>query len=219
MPSKFTDKHWYSFSELTYRCHLMRAGYLLLASFLHFTYSGQWLRFLKTIWASCFFLYWNAFFPLQLEAGIRSGDIESFKFIERAWKLISPTAAKEKDDHHGNKRGSIGMVQCNDLYMLASWNFCSFILISDVLCHLVQGDRHNRRIPTAHESRERLRNSEIFKRKLDDPNDEKQKKWDWNWCSKAPFLLHLPESTENGIGGCNEFVGSHAATGETEMEL
>ncbi|CAD6262551.1 unnamed protein product [Miscanthus lutarioriparius] len=84
---------------------------------------------------------------IQLEAGIRNGDIESFKFIERAWKLISPPAAKEKDDHHGNKRGSIGM-----------------------------GDRHNRRIPTAHESRERLRNSEIFKRKLDDPNDEKQKK-------------------------------------------
>ena len=41
---------------------------------------------------------------------------------------------------------------------------------------MVQGDRHNRRIPTAHESRERLRNSEIFKRKLDDSNDEKQKK-------------------------------------------
>jgi hypothetical protein len=47
-------------------------------------------------------------------------------------------------------------------------------------CHLFQGDRHNRRIPTAHESRERLRNSDIFKRKLDDPNDEKQKKSDWN---------------------------------------
>ncbi|CAD6259864.1 unnamed protein product [Miscanthus lutarioriparius] len=84
---------------------------------------------------------------VELEAGIRSGDIESFKFIERAWKLISPSAAKEKDGHLGNKIGSIGM-----------------------------GDRQNRGIPTAHESRERLRNSDIFKRKLDDSNDEKQKK-------------------------------------------
>lgn len=88
---------------------------------------------------------------IQLEASIRSGDIESFKFIQRAWNLVFPRAAKEKDAHHGNKRDSIGM-----------------------------GDRHNRRIPTAHESRERLRNSDIFKRKLDDPNDEKQKKSDWN---------------------------------------
>ncbi|CAN6240643.1 unnamed protein product [Urochloa humidicola] len=88
---------------------------------------------------------------IQLEAGIRSGDIESFNFIERAWKLIFPRAAKEKDGHHRNKRDSIGM-----------------------------GDRHNRRIPSAHESRERLRNSDIFKRKLDEPNEEKQKKSDWN---------------------------------------
>ncbi|CAL5015226.1 unnamed protein product [Urochloa decumbens] len=84
---------------------------------------------------------------IQLEAGIRSGDIESFKFIER----IFPSAAKEKDGHRGNKRDSIGM-----------------------------GDRHNRRIPSAHESRERLRNSDIFKRKLDEPNEEKQNKSDWN---------------------------------------
>lgn len=88
---------------------------------------------------------------IQLEASIRSGDIESFKFIQRTWNLIFPSAAKEKDVHHGNNRGSIGM-----------------------------DDRHNRRIPTAHESRERLRNSDIFKRKLDDPSDEKQKKSDWN---------------------------------------
>jgi hypothetical protein len=45
---------------------------------------------------------------------------------------------------------------------------------------LFQGDRHNRRIPSAHESRERLRNSDIFKRKLDEPNEEKQNKSDWN---------------------------------------
>lgn len=83
---------------------------------------------------------------IQLEAGIRSGDIKSFEFVERAWNLIFPSAAKEKDGHHGNKRDSIGT-----------------------------GNRHNRRIPTAHESRETLRNSDIFKRKLDGPNDEKQK--------------------------------------------
>ncbi|CAL5015227.1 unnamed protein product [Urochloa decumbens] len=64
---------------------------------------------------------------------------------------IFPSAAKEKDGHRGNKRDSIGM-----------------------------GDRHNRRIPSAHESRERLRNSDIFKRKLDEPNEEKQNKSDWN---------------------------------------
>lgn len=58
--------------------------------------------------------------PLQLEAGIRSGDIESFKFFERASKLIFPSAAKEKDGHHGDNRGSIGMVQSKELYMLAS---------------------------------------------------------------------------------------------------
>ncbi|RLM66194.1 uncharacterized protein C2845_PM16G17920 [Panicum miliaceum] len=99
--------------------------------------------------AASFFL--KCFLPLQLEAGIRSGDIESFNFVERAWKLIFPSPAKEKDGHHGNKRDSIGM-----------------------------GDRHNRRIPSAHESRERLRNSDIFKRKLDEPNEEKQNKSDWN---------------------------------------
>ena len=47
--------------------------------------------------------------------------------------------------------------------------------IDDLLLYLFQGDRHNRRIPSAHESRERLRNSDIFKRKLDEPNEEKQK--------------------------------------------
>ncbi|KAG2568332.1 uncharacterized protein LOC120682879 [Panicum virgatum] len=83
---------------------------------------------------------------IQLEAGIMSGDIESFTFVERAWKLIFPSPAKKKDDHHGNKKDSIGM-----------------------------GARHDRRIPSAHESRERLRNSDIFKRKLDEPNEEKQK--------------------------------------------
>ncbi|KAL5650237.1 hypothetical protein ACJX0J_041046, partial [Zea mays] len=46
---------------------------------------------------------------IQLEASIRSGDIESFKFIQRAWNLVFPRAAKEKDAHHGNKRDSIGM--------------------------------------------------------------------------------------------------------------
>ncbi|RLM75013.1 uncharacterized protein C2845_PM15G19810 [Panicum miliaceum] len=88
---------------------------------------------------------------IQLEAGIRSGDIESFNFVKRAWKLIFPSPAKEKDGHHGNKTDSIGM-----------------------------GDRRNRRIPSAHESRERLRNSDIFKRKLDEPNEEKQNKSDWD---------------------------------------
>ena len=78
------------------------------------------MRFLTIIQASCFFFVLRCFLPLQLEAGIRNGDIESFKFIERAWKLISPTAAKEKDGHLGNKGGSIGMVQCKELYMLAS---------------------------------------------------------------------------------------------------
>lgn len=63
--------------------------------------------------------------------------------------------------------------------MLASWNLV-YLYLNDLLCHLFQDDRHNRRIPTAHESRERLRNSDIFKRKLDDPSDEKQKKSDWN---------------------------------------
>lgn len=44
---------------------------------------------------------------------------------------------------------------------------------------MVQGSG-NRRIPSAHESREKLRNSDIFKRRLDEPNDEKQNKSDWN---------------------------------------
>jgi hypothetical protein len=43
----------------------------------------------------------------------------------------------------------------------------------------VQGHHSNTRIPSAHESREKLRNSDIFKRKLDEPNDEKSKKSDW----------------------------------------
>ena len=52
--------------------------------------------------------------------------------------------------------------------------------IDDLLLYLFQGDRHNRRIPSAHESRERLRNSDIFKRKLNEPNEDKQNKSDWN---------------------------------------
>nr|CAB3485558.1 unnamed protein product [Digitaria exilis] len=91
------------------------------------------------------------YFNWLLEAGIRSGDIESFNFMERARKLIFPSAAKEKDGRRGNKRDSIGM-----------------------------GDRDSRRIPSAHESRERLRNSDIFKRKLDEPSEDKQNKSDWN---------------------------------------
>jgi hypothetical protein len=46
--------------------------------------------------------------------------------------------------------------------------------------HLFQGRRPNKRIPSAHESRERLRYSEIFKRRLYDPVDEKQNKSDWD---------------------------------------
>ncbi|TVU16011.1 hypothetical protein EJB05_39557, partial [Eragrostis curvula] len=88
---------------------------------------------------------------IQLEAAASSGDIESFKFVERARNLFFPSAAKEKDAHHGNKRDSIGT-----------------------------GRRPNKRIPSAHESRERLRNSDIFKRRLDDPIDEKRKKSDWD---------------------------------------
>ncbi|KAL6843666.1 hypothetical protein ACP4OV_026237 [Aristida adscensionis] len=88
---------------------------------------------------------------IQLEASIRSGDIESFNLLESARKLIFPSAVKEKDVHHGNRRDSIGT-----------------------------GRRENRRIPSAHESRERLRNSDIFKRKLDDPIDEKRNKSDWD---------------------------------------
>ncbi|GJN26613.1 hypothetical protein PR202_gb14557 [Eleusine coracana subsp. coracana] len=88
---------------------------------------------------------------IQLEAAIRNGDIESFQFVERAWNLLFPSAAKEKDAYHGNKRDSIRT-----------------------------GQRPNKRIPSAHESRERLRNSDIFKRRLDDPIDEKRNKSDWD---------------------------------------
>uniref|UniRef100_A0A0D9W8P9 Uncharacterized protein n=1 Tax=Leersia perrieri TaxID=77586 RepID=A0A0D9W8P9_9ORYZ len=87
---------------------------------------------------------------VQLEASIRSGDIETFTFIQRAWRLIFPSALKEKDAQHANKGKSIST------------------------------DRGSRRIPSAHEAREKLRNSDIFKRRLDEPNDEKQNKSDWN---------------------------------------
>jgi hypothetical protein len=86
---------------------------------------------------------------LQLEASIRTGDIETFRFVQRAWRLIFPSALKE-DVQHRNKGKSIRM------------------------------GSGNRRIPSAHESREKLRNSDIFKRRLDEPNDEKQNKSDWN---------------------------------------
>jgi len=55
---------------------------------------------------------------LQLEAGIRSGDIESFNFF--------PSPAKKKDDHHGNKKDSIGMVRIKELNnILGSWKLGS----------------------------------------------------------------------------------------------
>ncbi|CAM0903168.1 unnamed protein product [Alopecurus aequalis] len=87
---------------------------------------------------------------VQLEAAIRSGDIESFKFVEKAQKLFFPTTLKEKDAQRGKKRESLG-----------------------------PGHQGNTRIPSAHESREKLRNSDIFKRRLDEPSDEKPKKSDW----------------------------------------
>uniref|UniRef100_K3Y9G4 Uncharacterized protein n=1 Tax=Setaria italica TaxID=4555 RepID=K3Y9G4_SETIT len=62
---------------------------------------------------------------IQLEAGIRSGDIESFNLIERAWKLVFPSSVKEKDGPHGNRRDSIGMVRIKELHILGSWNLCS----------------------------------------------------------------------------------------------
>ncbi|XP_052151154.1 uncharacterized protein LOC127769599 [Oryza glaberrima] len=86
---------------------------------------------------------------VQLEASIRTGDIETFRFVQRAWRLIFPSALKE-DVQHRNKGKSI------------------------------RTGSGNRRIPSAHESREKLRNSDIFKRRLDEPNDEKQNKSDWN---------------------------------------
>jgi len=58
--------------------------------------------------------------------------------------------------------------------ILGSWKLVQFNL-DDLLLYLFQGARHDRRIPSAHESRERLRNSDIFKRKLDEPNEENQK--------------------------------------------
>jgi hypothetical protein len=67
---------------------------------------------------SPFFL--RCFLPFQLEAGIRSGDIESFNIIERASKLIFPSAVKEKDGPRGNKRDSIGMVRIKELHVLGS---------------------------------------------------------------------------------------------------
>ncbi|KAM3370143.1 hypothetical protein ACQJBY_017817 [Aegilops geniculata] len=87
---------------------------------------------------------------VQLEAGIRNGDIEGFMFFQKAQNLLFPNAMKEKDGHRANKRES-----------------------------LRTGHRGNSRIPSAHESREKLRNSAIFKKRLDEP-DEKQKKSDWH---------------------------------------
>ena len=163
------------FPELTYHCHLMRAGYLLLAylSAFYIFRSVCELPCKHSMQATSFFL--KCFLPLQLEAGIMSGDIESFNFVERAWKLIFPSPAKKKDDHHGNKKDSIGMVRIKELNnILGSWKLVQFNL-DDLLLYLFQGARHDRRIPSAHESRERLRNSDIFKRKLDEPNEENQK--------------------------------------------
>jgi len=74
--------------------------------------------------ATSFFL--KCFLPLQLEAGIMSGDIESFNFVERPWKLIFPSPAKKKDGHHGNKKDSIGMVRIKELNnILGSWKLGS----------------------------------------------------------------------------------------------
>uniref|UniRef100_A0ACD5V288 Uncharacterized protein n=1 Tax=Avena sativa TaxID=4498 RepID=A0ACD5V288_AVESA len=87
---------------------------------------------------------------VQLEAAIRSGDIEGFKFVKKAQKLFFPDTIHEKDVHRGRNRESLGTGQ------------------------------RNTRIPSAHESREKLRNSDIFKRKLDEPNEEKHKKSDWH---------------------------------------
>ncbi|XP_040379301.1 uncharacterized protein LOC102717425 [Oryza brachyantha] len=87
---------------------------------------------------------------IQLEASIRSGDIEMLTFTQRAWRQIFPSALKKKEARHGNKGKSI------------------------------RKGNGSRRIPSAHESREKLRNSDIFKRKLDETNDKKQNKSDWN---------------------------------------
>ncbi|EMS55795.1 hypothetical protein TRIUR3_27923 [Triticum urartu] len=90
------------------------------------------------------------YFNWLLEAGIRNGDIEGFMFFQKAQNLLFPNAMKEKDGHRAKKRES-----------------------------LRTGHRGNSRIPSAHESREKLRNSDIFKKKLDEP-DEQQKKSDWH---------------------------------------
>jgi hypothetical protein len=70
------------------------------------------------------------FLPLQLEAAIRSGDIEGFMLIEKAWNLFFPSAAKEKDAYHGNKTDPIGTVQYTEVYISDSCNLCSHSLLS-----------------------------------------------------------------------------------------
>jgi hypothetical protein len=77
------------------------------------------------------------------------------------------------------------------VYILNSWYLCSLIRLT--WSASVQSQR-NTRIPSAHESREKLRNSDIFKRRLDDPNDEKPKKSDWHWKQQwGSFLVHRRE--------------------------
>ncbi|XP_021304494.1 uncharacterized protein LOC110430811 isoform X1 [Sorghum bicolor] len=69
---------------------------------------------------------------LLAELIIRSGDIESFKFIERAWKLIFTSAAKEKDGHYGDKRGSVRTLQFLEIS-------AHLYLLDDLLCHFFLG--------------------------------------------------------------------------------
>jgi hypothetical protein len=62
----------------------------------------------------------TCYLPLQLEAAIRSGDIEGFKFVEKAQKLFFPTSIKGKDAHRGKKRESLGTVWLKEVYILNS---------------------------------------------------------------------------------------------------
>jgi hypothetical protein len=59
----------------------------------------------------------RCYLPLQLEAGIRSGDIEGFKFVEKAQKLFFPPTIKEKDAHQGKTRESLGTVPFTEVYI------------------------------------------------------------------------------------------------------
>ncbi|KAK3150828.1 hypothetical protein QOZ80_3AG0238330 [Eleusine coracana subsp. coracana] len=97
---------------------------------------------------------------IQLEGAIRNYDneifqflifevIESFQLVVRILNLLYFRAFKERDGYFGNERDS-----------------------------KKTGHRPNKRITSAHEFRERLRNSDIFKRWLDDPIDEKRNKSD-----------------------------------------